>query len=435
MVDMAKVKYQLGELIESKAVEPVGGLSEEDVDRIGILTIDACEFFKISDRLKYIGVTDEFKNVIAAFKQADGKIPAGFRPEFVIKGGNALFVDLKRDISYDKDGQKRPTRVLFSADSANPYEVAPLKDFVANLTCNPAIIYNLFINNPKANIGNKFKDRYEVIAELANVLGPGADISVEVDDPFADESVIFEEIEKFKEILTPYRLVIKIPHTGAVNRENVGQLVDNSFLKKYNEGSLADNMLGHNLAYKLYEKGYKVNFTLMFEPYQVALALQTRPYFINTFIKHRMRCSFNMKGLVDAYRATNNFEYLQRLREYMLANDYLSKNEESVDLVFVLKEAEKVMQYRQLDGEGADGLDSTRHSLRVLRNSNLEDTRLIICSMDQDIYPGIDKMLMEPEFEDMLHRVVITAPPAYLAQFAGAPGVLTYQRVFAKAAN
>ena len=49
------------------------------------------------------------------------------------------------------------------------------------------------------------------------------------------------------------------------------------------------------------------------------------------------------------------------------------------------------------------------------------------------IYPHIDKMLMEPEFEDMIHRVVVTAPPSYLSRFASASGVLTYQRMFLKA--
>ena len=67
----------------------------------------------------------------------------------------AVRADLVRDISYDKNGQKRPTNLLFSADSANPYEVDSVKNLIANLTCNPAIIYNQFINNPAANVGGK----------------------------------------------------------------------------------------------------------------------------------------------------------------------------------------------------------------------------------------------------------------------------------------
>ena len=148
-----------------------------------------------------------------------------------------------------------------------------------------------------------------------------------------------------------------------------------------------------------------------------------------------MVCSYDIKELVAAYKTTKNIELLKKLRDYMVKNDYLSIDDTGMDLAAVLQEAEYILEYRQMDGEGADGLDSSRHSLRLLRNSSLEDTRLILCSMDKDIYPKIDKMLMEPEFEDMLNRVVITAPPAYLAQFAGAPGVITYQRIFAKAAH
>ena len=53
-----------------------------------------------------------------------------------------LRADLVRDISYDKNGQKRPTQFLFSADTADPYEIGPIKHLIANLTCNPGIIYD-----------------------------------------------------------------------------------------------------------------------------------------------------------------------------------------------------------------------------------------------------------------------------------------------------
>jgi hypothetical protein len=105
-----------------------------------------------------------------------------------------LLIDLIRDISYGENSIKRPTSVLFSADSANPYEIEPIKDLIANLTCNPGIIYDLFINNPKANIGNKFKTRDEVMIEIGRILGPGVDISVELNDPFrcTDEEILAE---------------------------------------------------------------------------------------------------------------------------------------------------------------------------------------------------------------------------------------------------
>src|SRR5699024_5224469 len=123
-------------------------------------------------------------------------------PEFVFAGDGSMRVDLKRDISYMANGQKRPTNVLYSANSANPFEVAAMKDMIANLTTNPQIIYDHFLNNPKANIGGKFKDRFEVLAELARIVGPGVDISVEVNNPFAPESELMEEIAHCEEILT-----------------------------------------------------------------------------------------------------------------------------------------------------------------------------------------------------------------------------------------
>jgi hypothetical protein len=349
--------------------------------------------------------------------------------------GKCLQFNLKRDISYAKNGLKRPTNVLFSADSANPYEVEPLKNIVANLTCNPFIVYSQFINNPKANIGNKFKDRDEVMREIGRILGPGADISVEVNDPFADFNQILEEIACFEEILTPYRLVIKIPHTGPVNRGNVQDLLSGKFTKGFEEGTTADNLYGHNLAYALQERGYRINFTLMFEPHQTAIALQARPYFINTFIKARYYASLEMKRSVEEFDKTGGKESLRKLKTYLVDNDMLSPAQAEGPDDSILAKARWTLAYRQIEGEGFDGLDSSRHSLRILRNANLPETRLIICSMDgEQIYPYIDKMLMEPEFADMTRRVVVTAPPAYLARFASAPGILTYQRMFLKAA-
>ena len=75
-----------------------------------------------------------------------GETPAGFRVESTLEKDGLLKFDLVRDISYDKNGVKRPTGVIFSADSANPYEVAPIAPLLGNLTCNPGIVYDLFIN-------------------------------------------------------------------------------------------------------------------------------------------------------------------------------------------------------------------------------------------------------------------------------------------------
>jgi len=397
-------------------------------------------FIRISEFVKYIGVTDNFKEIVEYFKGPQGHTPAGFRINYIIVDRNVLKVDLVRDISFDQDGIKHATNTLFSADSANPYEIAPIKDMIANLTCNPGIIYDLFINNPNANINNRFKTRDEVMNEIGKILGPGVDISVELNNPFNDkEEEILEEAAKFKEMLSKYRVVIKVPHTGPVNSQNVNELLtgDKKFKRRYNEGATQDMLRGHNLALMLHKHGYRINFTLMFEPYQTSMALQAKPYFINSFIRHRSYQSYYIKSLLSAYEVCKDEIFLKQLRTFMVDKDYFSVNDSNIDLLKVKEKAELILEYRKIDTiEGMDGLDAVRHNLRVLRQSNLPDTRLIICSMEGDRnYPDIDKMLTEPEFVDMADKVVITAEPAYLAQFTTCNNVISYQRRFMNAAQ
>lgn len=387
---------------------------------------------------KTLGVTEGFRKVIDYFKTPAGHTPAGFRIEPTLQPDGLLAIDLVRDIAWDSDGRKHATDVLFSADSANPYEVAPIAGMIANLTCNPGIIYDLFINNPEANVGNKFKTRDEVMAEIGRILGPGCDISVELNNPFADFNEILEEATKFKEMLSEYRVVIKVPHTGPVNAGNVNELLTGSghINGRFDRASTEDALRGHNVALMLHENGFRVNFTLMFEPYQTQLALQARPYFINSFVRHRLVQSRTMSDLLAAYDATGDEANLVKMRDFMWANDYLSNDEKDIDPKEVVSMARWMVKYRKInEPEGADGLDSMRHNLRVLRNSNLPDTRLIVCSMEgPDMYPDIDKMLTEPEFQDMRDRVVITAEPNYLARFTSTNQVTSYQRRFMKAA-
>ncbi|MEN6477213.1 MAG: hypothetical protein ABFC75_04400, partial [Rectinema sp.] len=136
---------------------------EAYVRRVLDRDIDMDDVVQFRGAAKHLGVTAGFRDVIDYFKVPEGQTPAGFRIEYRYEGNGLLAVDLVRDISYGANGTLRPTNVLFSADSANPYEVEPVKNLIANLTCNPGIIYDLFINNPKANIGNKFKTRDEVM--------------------------------------------------------------------------------------------------------------------------------------------------------------------------------------------------------------------------------------------------------------------------------
>jgi hypothetical protein len=390
--------------------------------------------------IRNIGVTAGFRKVVDYFHLSSCEIPAGFRMELRIEADRALRVDLVRDISYGSNGIKRPTRILFSADTANPYEVEPVKGLIANLTCNPGIIYDLFINNPKANVGHQFNTRDEVMVELGKILGPGCDISVELNNPFASsEQEILDEAYHFREMLSEYRVVIKVPHTGPVNSANMDQLLTGNkrFGKRYDQVETVDAFRGHNLALLLHQHGFRVNFTLMFEPYQALLALQAKPYFINSFIRHRATQTKLMQRALTIYAATGESKFIEELRTMMVDKDYLPPDASSLDLLEVKRIAENIVRYRKIDcAEGCDGLDAVRHNLRVLRNANLPDTRLIICSMEgENNFPDIDMLLAEKEFADMLDRVVITAEPNYLAQFTTCNQVISYQRRFLNAAN
>lgn len=396
------------------------------------------EYKVLKEAVKYIGVTSQFEDVINTFKVPEGETPAGFRVETYLADDGILLVDLVRDISYDKNGIKRPTGMIFSADSANPYEIAPVAPLLGNLTCNPGIVYDLFINNPEANVGSKFKTLEEVMTELGNILGPGVDISIELNNPFEEDfNKVLEECEKFKAILSEYRLVVKVPHMGAINPTNVSELLtgDKLLSTQFAAPSTEDAFRSHQLCLKLREHGYRINYTLMFEPYQTALALQAKPYFINAFVRHRLMQSQKMQNLLTFFEITRDKTYLEELRSLMVSVDMLSKNETDKDLLAVKHFAEDVIAYRNFDnGEGRDGLDSVRHNLRLLKQNNLPDTRLIICSMEGPYnYPDIDKLVADPEFADVIDRLVITAEPGYLARFASTSQVTSYQRRFMNA--
>jgi transaldolase len=418
---------------------PVVRGEEDYVARILDQEITQKQYLDLKQVSQYIGVTQEFKDVVDYFKTPAGHTPAGFRIEYTLAADGVLQVDLVRDISYDTDGAPRPTQLLFSADSANPYEVEPISPLLANLTCNPGIIYDLFINNPKANVGGTYKTRDEVMAEIGRILGPGCDISVELNNPFEEDfNKILEEAEKFKEMLSKWRVVIKVPHTGPVNKDNVGQLLtgDGRLDKRYSAASTKDALRGHNLTLKLHENDYRVNFTLMFEPYQTQLALQARPYFINSFIRHRLVQSEQIAKHLNAYEASQDEAELTALRAFMCKTDYYAAGEDDVDLKTVVEDATWIARYRDIEGFGADGYDGLRHNLDVLRNCNMPDTRLIVCSMEGPaMYPDLDAVLADPEYADMADRVVITAEPGYLARFTSTNQVVSYQRRFMKAAQ
>lgn len=411
---------------------------EADVDRVLDQPLEPDTAAELHRDARCLGVTDELARVVRLFATPPGHTPAGFRVSAELEADGTLRFGLRRDISYDADGALRPTGQLFSVDSANPYEIASVAPLVANLTCNPSIIWDLFLSDPTKNVGGAFEDRDDVMTEIARILGPGSDMSLELEDPFDDVERVLDEAEHLRELVTPYRCVIKVPHTGPVNAANAPALLegDGRLDVRYDEPATADAFRGHDLALTLREHGFRINFTLMFEPYQTRLALQARPYFVNSFVRHRMFQSQQMAALLEEHAATRDEAPLVALRAYLLENDYLSTKDTATDLAECRRIAERVVAYRRIrEPEGADGLDHARHTLRVLRDAHLPDTRLIICSMEGDRnYPDIDRMLAEPEFADMARRVVVTAEPGYLARFTSTNQVVTYQRRFLRAA-
>ncbi|MCV2395656.1 hypothetical protein OEB99_15180 [Actinotalea sp. M2MS4P-6] len=412
---------------------------EEVLSRVGRLEVDPGQVALMREHARAVAGSDRFHDVLRTFPTPAGETPPGFRIEAALLADGLLEVDLVRDIGYGRNGERRPTGVIFSADSANPYEVAPVAGLLGNLTCNPGIVYDLFINNPDANIGHQFTTLEEVMGELGSVLGPGADVSVELENPFEDDfDRILAEIEPYERLLSRYRLVVKVPHTGPVNAGNVSRLLtgDGRLPDWYADARTEDSFRSHNLALRLREHGYRINYTLMFEPYQAALALQAKPYFINAFVRHRLGQSMRIRELVELYHRTHDRRHLEALRTYLVGVDHLSEESPVRDLVDVLEYAEDLLDYRRLgDAEGADGLDSLRHSLRLLKQCHLDDTRIIVCSMEGPRnYPDIDKLTVDPEFADVIDRLIITAEPAYLARFASASHVVSYQRRFMAAA-
>jgi hypothetical protein len=130
---MNEIKLSLGTLLfahdQSDSLVSVISKDKEYVDRVVNQPISADHFSFLKNHVRYVGVTSNFREIIDYFKT-----PAGFRIEYKLTESNVLRVDLGRDISFDRNGQKRPTKVLFSTDSANPYEVEPVKNVIASRT-------------------------------------------------------------------------------------------------------------------------------------------------------------------------------------------------------------------------------------------------------------------------------------------------------------
>jgi hypothetical protein len=386
-----------------------------------------------------VAVSANFRDVIDTFDRDGAGTPAGFRIEQYQLSDGATEFDLVRDIGYGRNGQLRPTPLLFSVDSINPYDIAPWANLVANMTCNPGIVYDLFLNDPAKNINGQYHTLEEVLTEVAGILGSGCDVSVELHNPFETNfDAMMEEVARYEAILSKHRLVVKVPHTGPIGPDTYGALLEGEgrFPRRYDQGHPEDYLRGHQLALALHERGYRVNFTLMFEPYQTPLALQAHPYFINAFLRNRLSATRQMRGWIAAWETSGDESFLVRLRSWMVANDFLSPADADLDLIKVLSKVQSHLRQREFDHGVDDGLDAARQSLRWLAGSNLPDSRLILCSMEgDDMFPDLMRMLNEPEFTPLHHRVLVTTDPVYLSRWTSSPQVISYQRRFMKAAS
>ena len=121
---MQTVNYSLASLV-SGDIQIISS-DEGYVRRALHQNISLEEYEFLQKTVRYIGVSDRFKDVIDLFKVPAGETPAGFKIEYNMKENQILEIDLVRNISYDKNGKKRPTKFIYSADTANPYEVEPV---------------------------------------------------------------------------------------------------------------------------------------------------------------------------------------------------------------------------------------------------------------------------------------------------------------------
>ena len=152
-------------------------------------------------------------------------------------------------------------------------------------------------------------------------------------------------------------IYIKVPHTGAVTPQNVTQLLSGNkkLDKRPDQVGTEDALRGHNLALKLHEHGFRVNFTLMFEPFQTMMAMQARPYFINTFLRHRLLQSQNIKKYVDMYEVSKDNKILETLKDYLISCDYYTEADRDMALGDVLAFGKDLLKYRHFEDEAGSG--------------------------------------------------------------------------------
>ena len=146
-MEAINMKCSLEALVQSGRLQVASDTGKDMFDRVKHITLPFKTEMKLGETVKAIGVTDEFRKVINLFQVSAGETPAGFRHEYVYGADGSMRINLVRDISFGANGSGRPTNVLFSANTANPFSVYTMRNFIANLTTNPQIIYDSFLNN------------------------------------------------------------------------------------------------------------------------------------------------------------------------------------------------------------------------------------------------------------------------------------------------
>jgi len=101
-----ELNCSLKSLFDLKSNEPISVVKgdEEYINRVINNPLSFNNFTRLSEFIKFVGVTDNFKEIVDYFETPNNHTPAGFKINYIIEERNVLKVDLVRDISYDQDG-------------------------------------------------------------------------------------------------------------------------------------------------------------------------------------------------------------------------------------------------------------------------------------------------------------------------------------------
>ena len=80
---------------------PAARGQESYVARVKNMPLSLEEFQALKGSVQFLGVTDQFIDVIDTFQTPEGETPAGFERKFLLDGDGVLRVDMVRNIAYD----------------------------------------------------------------------------------------------------------------------------------------------------------------------------------------------------------------------------------------------------------------------------------------------------------------------------------------------